>query len=236
MIRTLVVRGVLTGLVAGLAAGGFGFALGEPRIDRAIEIERQRAEPAGVAASRPVAEPVSRDGQRAGLLLATSLYGTAVGGLFALAFALARGRVGPRRDPALAVALAAALFLGGVLVPFAKYPANPPAVGDPATIGDRTELYLVMVAVGLLAVLAASRVARRASAARRIAAAVTTFAATVGAAYALLPGVNEVPRTFPADLLWDFRVVSLGTQAVLWTALAVAFALSAERAARREAA
>lgn len=225
MIRTLVVRGLVAGLAAGLLAGAFGFAIGEPRIEDAIELEEQAAhEHAGGHESEDA--PVSRDGQRGGLFVATGLYGLAVGGLFALVFAAARGRVGPRDDGRLGVWLAALLFVAVVVVPFVKYPANPPAVGDPDTIGRRTGLYLAMLACSLLALLAAARAARAVVADSwwaRPAAAVGTFVATMAIAIVALPDVNEVPASFPADLLWDFRVASLGMQLVLWTALGALF-------------
>lgn len=220
LIKALLARGLVCGLLAGLAAGAFAFAVGEPGVERAIELENQ------AAARAPAEEPlVSRDGQRAGLLLATGLYGVAIGGLFALAFALVRGRTAPLGDASLARRLAAALFLGVVLVPFLKYPANPPAVGDPDTIADRTELYLTLVVISLLSLAAGWRVARHAGPL----AGALVFVATVGVAAALLPSVNEVPRSFPADLLWDFRVASLGVQLVLWSAIGVLFGIACRR-------
>jgi len=41
------------------------------------------------------------------------------------------------------------------------------------------------------------------------------------------------PGEFPAGLLWSFRLSSIGTQLVLWTALAVVFGLLCERANRK---
>ena len=46
--------------------------------------------------------------------------------------------------------MAAALVCIAV-VPFFKYPANPPGVGDPDTVGRRTVLYLALIAVALAA-------------------------------------------------------------------------------------
>lgn len=96
MIRTLFLRGLVAGLIAGLAAGVFAFAFGEPLIDRAIAVEAA-SEPAGHAEEALV----SRDGQRIGLFLATGIYGLALGGLFGLVFAFARGRI--RGSPRLSV-------------------------------------------------------------------------------------------------------------------------------------
>jgi hypothetical protein len=156
------------------------------------------------------------------------------GGLFAIAFALARGRLRAPSEWALSMRMAGCGFVAAVLVPFLKYPANPPGVGEPDTIGSRTALYVVMLAISLLALLAAVRVAgavRDGGAPwRRPAAAVATFVGLCALAAVVLPGVDEVPDGFPADLLWQFRLSSLGVQAVLWTALGVGYGVLSQRA------
>ncbi|GGK66951.1 membrane protein [Planomonospora parontospora subsp. parontospora] len=238
MITRLVVRGMLAGLLAGLLAAVFAYTVGEPRIEQAIALEEAAASSASPAAhshedsgghSHGEDALVSRGGQRFGLFLALALYGLAVGGLFALAYAAVRGRAGPRSEPALAVVLAAGAFAAVVLVPFLKYPANPPAVGDPGTIGQRTTLYLVAVVIGILAVAAGAathRYAARSEPWRRWLAAGAAAMLPVIAAWILLPGIEEVPQGFPADLLWDFRIASLGTQAVFWLGMGALFALA----------
>jgi len=40
----------------------------------------------------------------------------------------------------------------------------------------------------------------------------------------ILPDVTETPDGFPADVLYDFRLYSLGTQLVMWTTIGVVFA------------
>ncbi|GLW12826.1 membrane protein [Microtetraspora sp. NBRC 13810] len=248
MVRTLLVRGLLVGLAAGLLAAVFAFFVGEPQVDNAIAIEQaasQTAEAghddgaaphshaedeAAPAHSHGEDELVSRPGQQAGLFLALALYGVSVGGIFGLAYAGLRGRVGPRSDRAFAAFLAGAAFVAAVLVPFLKYPANPPAVGDPETIGSRTTLYLVMVAIGLLSLGVAAACARQFPR-YGPAAGTAGFLVPVIVAWALLPTVDEVPGGFPATLLWDFRVASLGTQLVLWTSIGVLYGLVTRRGA-----
>jgi hypothetical protein len=58
-----------------------------------------------------------------------------------------------------------------------------------------------------------------------------TFVAVAGGLALALPGIQEVPRDFPAPLLWEFRLSSLGTQAVLWASLGVGFGIATVRAA-----
>ncbi|WP_182904976.1 CbtA family protein [Microbispora sp. H13382] len=235
MVRTLVVRGLLLGLLAGLIAGGFAFAFGEPRVDSAIALEEAHVAHDAHGHDRGEEELVGRPGQKAGLFLATGLYGLAVGGIFALAYAGLRGRVGPRSEGGLALAAAGTAFVAVILVPFVKYPANPPAVGDPETINSRTVLYVVMVLVGLAAAVIAVATARRVTAGpwARWTAAALAFLVPVTAAWTLLPTVDEVPEGFPATLLWQFRLASLGTQLVFWTAFGVLFGWVSDRAAGR---
>jgi hypothetical protein len=119
------------------------------------------------------------------------------------------------------------------LVPFVKYPANPPSVGDPTTIGTRTLLYVTVVAISLLAALAAARL--RLSLARRVPAdaaaglALASYLAIVAGAGVSLPSVHEVPADFPATTLWEFRQASIALQATLWTTIAIVFGSAAER-------
>jgi predicted cobalt transporter CbtA len=239
---SLLARGLIVGLFAGLLAGTFAYVMGEPHIDSAIAIEEAAgaAHTHDAAGNNTPAEPeekplVSRDGQRAGLFLATSLYGVALGGIFAVGFALLRRRLRTSSDTYASLGLAAAGYIGIVLVPFLKYPPNPPAVGDPETITKRTVTYLLTLVIGLLAAwagVAASRWAdsRWGSAVWiRLAVGGAAFLATVVAAYLILPTINEVPGSFPATLLWKFRLASLGTQSTLWLLLGFGYAVLIDR-------
>ncbi len=233
MLRTLLICGLLAGLCGGLLATGFAELAGEPAVNQAIAYEEAHTPPPPPGTP---AEPVlvSRDLQSTlGLLTAATVYGLALGGLFALAFAWAYGRVSPATGPArTALWLAAIAFAVVYLVPFLKYPPNPPAVGDPDTIGRRTALYLAMMWISIFGAVAAVRI-RRLAAERW-----TTGTATlVGLASFLvvvaalaLPAVQEVPKTFPAVTLWRFREASFGMQATMWATIGLVFAGLAPRA------
>ncbi|WP_198171078.1 CbtA family protein [Actinoplanes awajinensis] len=230
----ILIAGILAGLIAGLLAGTFAFFAGEPRVDTAIAIEEQNALAHGESGGE---ELVSRDTQKhVGLPLATGLYGMAVGGFLAVAYTLLRRRLRTGSDTRAALGLAGAGLLGIVIVPFLKYPPNPPAVGDPATINQRTLSYLAVLALGLVAVWAGVVAARTQTHEwRRATAGLAGFLVVVTVAYLLLPTIDEVPATFPAVLLWKFRLASLGTQVVLWSVLGLAFAGLLNRLATRSA-
>jgi len=242
MVRTLLVRGMLVGILAGILSFGFLKLYGEPQVDLAISFETQMdiaREAAERAKGMTVAEEpelVSRGVQAGiGLFTAVMVYCTAFGGLFALAFALAYGRVpGVFTPRAASLMLAAAGFVAIYLVPNLKYPANPPSVGDPETIGMRTALYFIMIAVSIAAMVGAIALKRLLAArfgdwnATLIVAAY--YIVIVVVAGFLLPAINEVPTEFPAVVLWKFRVASMGAQLILWATLGITFGASAERA------
>ena len=249
MVGTLLLRGMLVGLVAGLLSFGFLKLAGEPAVDRAIafesardaakdkaEADAARANGLSIPVEAPEPELVSRPVQAGiGLLTGVTVYGTAFGGLFALVFALAHGRMGDVGPRATAALLAAAGLVAVYLVPDLKYPANPPSVGDPATIGTRPALYFAMIALSLAAMIAAAMLRNRLAARHggwnaALIAAGAYLAAVVAVALAL-PGVEEVPDQFPAVVLWQFRVASLGAQLIMWSTIGLAFGAWAERAA-----
>jgi predicted cobalt transporter CbtA len=265
MIKSLLVRGMAVGVVAGLLAFGFGKVFGEPQVDRAIAFETQmdaakdaavKAD-AGIQSQDMAAMPgmkadadanghdhgdealVSRHVQSTwGLLTGTLVYGGSFGGLLALVYAFALGRIGGVGPRGLAALLALAGFIAIVLVPDLKYPANPPAVGLPETIGSRTGFFLSMLVISIGAMISAVLVGRGYAAKHGLwngaLAGGALFIVIVGIAQLLLPEINEVPSDFPAVVLWRFRIASLGIQAVLWTTMGLLFGYLTERSLQQE--
>ena len=231
MVGGLLLRGMLVGIVAALVAFGFAKIFSESQIDRAIAFEDQMDRVKGEP-SQP--EIFSREVQSGiGLLTGVVVYGAALGGLFALAFALAYQRVGRGGARVTAALLAGAGFLSLVLVPALKYPANPPSVGQPETIGYRSELYFSMILISIaalsFAIFAGRSLAPRLGSWNAGFLSAAAFVGIIVIAQLLLPDINEVPDQFPAVVLWRFRIVSLGIQLVLWSTLGLLFGVVAER-------
>lgn len=239
-VRSFLVRGLLAGLVAGLAAFAVAFLVGEPPLSAAIALEDGAAAP---AAHTHAAEQAAQDGHSQGdegtvvprsmqstlgLATGTVVAGVSLGGLLAVLTALALGRLGRAGARSTSLLLAAAGFVAVQLVPFAVYPPNPPGVGDAATIGLRTSLYFVLLAISVVAAVAALLTARslrpRWGSWYAGLAGVAGYLVVVAVVVALLPGYDEVPAGYPASLLFDFRMASLLTQATLWAVLGVTLA------------
>ncbi len=231
MMRSLLIRGMLVGLVAGVLAFVYAWVVGEPQVQHGIDFETYLST---LHHDPEETELVSRGVQRSwGLLTGTVFTGIALGGIFALVFAGIFGRISRLSVRATSLGLAIAAYVTITLVPTTKYPANPPSIGNPATIGRRTALYFAMIAICILAAIAATRI-RRANLERlgpwnaAILAGVM-FVAVVAVAEAILPGVHETPKDFNPDVLWRFRVASLGIDLILWSTIAFGFGYVADR-------
>jgi predicted cobalt transporter CbtA len=249
MAGTLLLRGMLIGIVAGLLCFSFLKIVGEPQVDRAIAFETQLDDAKAKAATQaliakglpapkeePEPELVSRPVQAGiGLFTGVMIYNVAFGGLFALAFALAYGRMGDFGPRAAAALLAVLGLIAVYIVPNLKYPANPPSVGDPATIGMRTALYFSMIAISLAMMIAAGmlrlRLLARYGAWNTFLIAAGAYLIVVVVVGLALPPINEVPAEFPAVVLWQFRIASLGAQLIMWATIGLVFGAVTERAA-----
>ncbi len=124
-------------------------------------------------------------------------------------------------------------------MPWLKYPANPPATGSEDTIGRRTSLYFLMLVIALATLALAiyigrSQVARFGGWNAAVLGSLA-FVAVIAVAHVLLPSIEEIPEGFSPILLWNFRLASLGTQVVVWTALGLGLGAVVERSLRREA-
>jgi len=241
-VRSFLVRGLLAGLVAGIVAFGVAYVVGEPSINAAIALEESgaghsHADGSGHAAGGEPGSEVPRSLQStAGLLTATAVAGTTLGGLIGVLSALALGRFGTLGVRGSTLLVAGIGFVSLYVLPFVAYPPNPPAVGSADTIGTRTTLYLATVAVSVIAAVAAVLVGRRL--ATRIGAWWAGLAAIAGyltvtlGAVALLPRYDEVPTDFPASVLYSFRTGSFVTSLALWAVLGVGLAELAHRLVR----
>lgn len=222
--RSVALGAVAVGVVAGIVAALFLTVAGEPTIEEAIRLEHT------VAGHDHGDKLVSRGVQKgAGLFGAYALSGAGFGLLFAVAFlVLGRDRPALFRRALLAGALLAGAF---TVVPWLKYPPNPPAVGDPGTVGDRQRLYVLLIVLTLVVFGGLVHLSRRLrlagmAEATRVAAIAGLAAVVLLAVLGLLPPAPDAVE-LPATLVWRFRLASLGGNLLLWSVLAVGFGLVA---------
>jgi hypothetical protein len=215
---------VLAGLIAGGMASAFHLVLAEPVIERAIALDTQARTEHGGTAETPV---VSRPVQKTGLVIGLLFYGLVWGVLFAVVYLVLESRRGLWDSGTSGWLLALLLGWSVAWFPFLKYPANPPGVGEAATIGYRQLLYVGFIALSAAGVAVAFLFHRRAPRpsgidGRRRLSIVAVYAIYAAVLYLAMPR-NPDSVLMPMSLVWTFRTVSFAGLVVFWVALGGSF-------------
>jgi lysylphosphatidylglycerol synthetase-like protein (DUF2156 family) len=207
-IRTIL-RGALAGAIAGVLGFVFARVFAEPLINRAIDYESGRGDALAAlnkAAGRAIApdgpEIFSRSTQST-VGLASGLLGfsAAMGALLAVAYLIMHGRF-RMRPRNIVWMLAGYGFLGVFLLPYVKYPANPPAIGHSFTVQTRGSLYVAMVVSSLVLLALAAylcyRMSRRYSMTTSVVLSAIAFLVVYGVLIGLLPSLGNLPANVAA--------------------------------------
>ena len=214
-IAIVLVSGFSSGVILGLT----NFVTTEPFLDSAIELENRALFESGEEEDTPQfrAEYNSyRYWQKGGMILAGGMLGLAIGSLFGIVFALSRNVLPGRHDVQKALFLTGLMWFTIFIIPFLKYPANPPTVGDPDTVLLRSILYLSFIAISGLGAVGFYRLYKKLQSGKKIAA-FAGYAVFISLVFVLMPP-NPDEITAPMDLMNGFRVMSVMAVTIFWIA------------------
>ena len=233
MEKRIIARGLVAGAIGGVLAFLFARTFVEPVITRALAYEEshEHGHEHGI-------ELFTRGVQaNVGMGFGVLGFSVAMGAMFAVVYCVLYGRVGNLSPRSLSVALAGGMFMSLYVIPFLKYPPNPPASSLEETIRQRTLLYVLMVVLSAALLVAAVYLGHRLVAQFGLWSATLMGAAAYVVAVAVvmlvLPTIDETPGDFSADVLYEFRLYSLGTQFVLWAMIGLVFGSMADRLLRQ---
>lgn len=212
---TFIAITLIAGAIAGVILAIINQGIVEPYIDQAISIENQNAIAQGEVIN-PQEFNDYRVWQKSGEIVAGTTLGVSLGALFGVVFAYARNSIPGSNNIKKALILAAIMLLVIYIVPALKYPANPPAVGDPETIYYRESLYITLLAISGFSAIGLAVLYRKLGdkKAKRIVLPVIYIGIIAAAFMVLPPNPDEI--TAPMDLVVGFRIVSGFTMSVFW--------------------
>ena len=223
---SFVIITLLSGAIAGTILGAINQALVEPYIDRAISIETQNAIKEGKVID-PVELQNYRLWQKEGKIAAGTILGISLGALFGIVFVYSRNLLLPHSNNNIkkALVLAGIMWFVLFLIPALKYPANPPAVGDPQTIYYRESLYIGLLAISGFSALGLAFLYRKLGSIavnnrNRVIVVPLIYAAIIVGAFLILPP-NPDKITAPMDLVQGFRIASAFTMSIFWGLLGI---------------
>ena len=213
---------LLSGCFAGIIHSIANIALVEPYLDEAIGIENQNLFASGDQEDTPQfqAEYESyRIWQKGGQVLAGAILGTSMGALFGIVFSFSKKVLPGEHHVKKALVLSGIMWFTLFLIPFMKYPANPPTVGDTDTVVLRAILYLSFIAISGLGAVGFYQLFKRLQKGKKIFA-VIGYAVFISTVFVLMPE-NPDEITAPMDLVNGFRAMSVVSVSIFWISVAV---------------
>jgi predicted cobalt transporter CbtA len=218
---SFVIITLLSGAIAGTTLGAINQVLVEPYIDRAISIETQNVIKEGQVVDSVELQNY-RLWQKGGEIAAGTILGMSLGALYGIVFVYSRSLLLPHSNSNIrkALILAGIMWFVLFLVPALKYPANPPAVGDPETIYYRESLFIGILAISGFSALGLALIYRKLGSVasinknRIIVIPLIYSAIIVGAFFIFPPNPDEI--TVPMELVQGFRIASAFTMSIFW--------------------
>jgi predicted cobalt transporter CbtA len=213
---------LLAGAIAGTILGVMNQVAVEPYIERAIELEMQNTVQSGQVIDSDEFTAY-RFWQKGGEIVAGTILGLSIGSLFGIVFAYTHSSIPGSNNKKKALIVAGIMWFVLFLMPALKYPANPPAVGDPETIYYRQTLYVAFLAISGFSALGLAFLYRRMGSLNTKKTIIpAAYAAIIAGAYLAMPSSPD-PINAPMDLVIGFRAASAITLSIFWGLLGVIF-------------
>ena len=218
---TLVGITLSSGVIAGIILALLNLGIVEPTIDKAIALEVQKQVSSGENVN--MSELIDyRYWQKAGAFAGGAIYGAGLASLFGVIFVFARNKLPGKNNKQKAIFLAGIMWFVLFLMIALKYPANPPAVGDPETIYYREILYLTYIMISGFAALGLAVIWIRTNMSSKRIIIPLIYAAIMVTAFVVMPS-NPDKIEISMDLIQTFRILSAMTIGVFWGVLGIIF-------------
>ena len=210
---------LVSGCFAGLIHGGINLAIVEPYLDQAIGIENQTLFATGEEEDTPefwVEYNSYRVWQKGGQVLAGAILGTSIAALVGIVFLFVRNALPEGNNVKKMLVLSGLMWFTIFVIPFLKYPANPPTVGEADTVMIRGILFVSFIAISGFGAIAFYQVYKKLQ--NRKILAFVGYAIFISVAFFLMPE-NPDEITAPIELVEGFRGASFIAVSVYWLTL-----------------
>lgn len=208
-------------MIAGIILAFLNLGIVEPYIDKAIGLEIAKQVSSGKNVN--MAEMIDyRYWQKGGAFAGGAIYGAGLASLFGVIFVFARNKLPGKDNKRKALFLAAVMWFVLYFVVALKYPANPPAVGDPGTIYYREVLYVGYIMISGFAALGLAVTWNRIPINSKKIIIPLIYAMIMVTAYLVMPS-NPDKIEISMDLIHTFRILSALTIGVFWAILGIVF-------------
>ena len=217
---------LISGTLAGAIHGTVNFVIVEPYLDQAIGIENQNLFASGEEEDNPqfwADYEEYRIWQKSGQVLAGMILGIAMGSLFGIVYALSRNSLPGKNDVTKAVILAGIMWIAIYLIPFLKYPANPPTVGDGETVALRAILYIIFILISGIGAVVFYKLSKKFQNNKKYLMLFGYVVFIVIAFFVMPENPDEI--TAPMNLVNEFRLMSILGVSSFWGSIGIILGL-----------
>lgn len=207
--------GISTGIIAGAALGGLLLLFLTPLILEAETYEVQ------IPDSHPlIPRNIVHFWTFAGAIMLGVLYSI----IITFVYTIVQHRIPVKNAEFKGLILALNGFLVAVLVPSLYLPPNPPGIETSLSVMTRQSIFFAIMIAGMLASIAFwiiySRLSQKYNPMSGLLIGAFVFVAIIITAFLLAPSNSNMPSV-PSDLLWKYRVESLGAMLAFWAIMGV---------------
>jgi len=213
---------LISGCFAGLIHGGLNLIIVEPYLDQAIAIENQNLFLTGEEEDTEqfwVEYYDYRIWQKGGQIIAGMILGVSFGSLFGIVYALTRNSLPSKMHIGKTLILAGIMWVTLFVIPFLKYPTNPPTVGDAETVALRGILYVSFIAISGLSTLGFYKLSKKLRNQKRTIPFIS-YAVFITLVFFIMPD-NPDEINLSLELVNQFRIAAFITSSVFWFSLAL---------------
>lgn len=207
--------GISTGIIAGAALGGLLLLFLTPLIMEAETYESQ------IPDFHPlIPGNIVHFWTFAGAIMLGILYSI----IFTFVYTMVQDRIPVKNTQFKALVLALNGFFVAALVPSLYLPPNPPGIETSLPVMTRQSIFLIMIIAGILASIPFwmiySRLSRKYNPMSGLSIGAVVFIAIIITPFLLVPSNSNIP-SIPSDLLWKYRLESLGAMFAFWATMGV---------------
>ncbi len=217
---------LLSGAIAGAVHGTVNLAIVEPYLDKAINLENQQLFASGEEEDTPefwVEYNQYRNWQKGGQILAGAILGMSIGALFGIIFTFSKKSLPGSNTLKKSLLLAGIMWTVFYIIPFLKYPANPPTVGETETVVLREILYVSFIGLSSVGALMFYKISKKFENKKKIVA-LLGYGIFITAVFIIMPS-NPDPITAPESLVNGFRYASIAGVTIYWATLGLVFGI-----------
>jgi predicted cobalt transporter CbtA len=138
-------------------------------------------------------------------------------------YALSRNSLPGKNDVTKSIILAGIMWITIYLIPFLKYPANPPTVGDAETVVLRSILYISFIAISGFGALVFYKLSQKLQSNKKYLGLVGYTVFIITAFFAMPENPDEI--TAPMNLVNEFRLMSVLGVTSFWISVGIILGL-----------